>query len=73
MHSYMSYVQDYHLAKRYYDMAADTSSDAHVPVNLALFKLNFTYYYGIFYEVSLVIIVIIYYYTWFNYSVEFGC
>ena len=45
-------LQDYHLAKRYYDMAAETTADAHVPVNLALLKLSFVYYYGIFSEVS---------------------
>jgi len=31
--------QDIHLAKRFYDMAADTSADAKVPVYLALSKL----------------------------------
>jgi SEL1 protein len=29
-----------HLAKRFYDLASETSVDAHVPVALALFKLN---------------------------------
>ncbi|XP_067144721.1 protein sel-1 homolog 1-like isoform X1 [Centruroides vittatus] len=38
--------QDIHLAKRYYDMAAETSADAQVPVALALTKL------GILYSVS---------------------
>jgi len=32
--------QDNHLAKRYYDMAATTSPDAHVPVMLAVTKLK---------------------------------
>jgi len=32
--------QDLHLAKRFYDMAAETSTDARVPVTLALIKLN---------------------------------
>jgi len=35
--------QDIHLAKRFYDMAADTSTDAKVPVALALTKLAFTF------------------------------
>ncbi len=34
-------LQDIHLAKRFYDMAAETSADAHVPVMLALAKLGF--------------------------------
>jgi hypothetical protein len=33
--------QDIHLAKRFYDMAAQTSADAQVPVGLALCKLGF--------------------------------
>ncbi|XP_018573433.1 protein sel-1 homolog 1 isoform X2 [Anoplophora glabripennis] len=33
-------VRDMHLAKRCYDRAAETSTDAKVPVALALFKLN---------------------------------
>lgn len=32
--------KDMHLAKRCYDLAAETSVDAKVPVALALFKLN---------------------------------
>lgn len=32
--------QDIHLAKRFYDMAAETSADAKIPVLLALFKLG---------------------------------
>jgi SEL1 protein len=32
--------QDFYLAKRYYDQAAETSTDARVPVTLALIKLN---------------------------------
>ena len=35
--------QDIHLAKRYYDMAAETSNDAHIPVILALCKLAINY------------------------------
>lgn len=31
--------QDIHLAKRFYDMAAETSSEAEVPVALAMMKL----------------------------------
>lgn len=33
-------VKDWHLAKRCYDRAAETSADAKVPVALALIKLN---------------------------------
>lgn len=36
--------RDMHLAKRFYDMASETSSEAHVPVVLALFKLNFLFF-----------------------------
>lgn len=32
--------KDRHLAKRLYDLAAETNSDAKVPVALALFKLQ---------------------------------
>ncbi|KAJ8309472.1 hypothetical protein KUTeg_014346 [Tegillarca granosa] len=39
--------KDVHLAKRFYDMAAETSNDAHVPVFLALMKL------GLFYGVDI--------------------
>lgn len=35
--------QDIHLAKRFYDMAADASPDAQVPVFLALCKLGLIY------------------------------
>ena len=45
------YIQDYHLAKRYYDLAAETSTEAHVPVVLALMKLNVLYYYESYLEV----------------------
>jgi SEL1 protein len=36
--------KDMHLAKRFYDMASETSSEAYVPVALALFKLNIFFY-----------------------------
>ena len=36
--------KDMHLAKRFYDMAWETSIDAHVPVTLALFKLSLMFY-----------------------------
>ena len=35
--------QDIHLAKRFYDMAAETSTDAKVPVALALAKLSLVF------------------------------
>ncbi len=34
------FIQDIHLAKRFYDMAAEASTDAKVPVALALAKLS---------------------------------
>lgn len=37
--------KDIHLAKRFYDMASETSGEAHVPVALALFKLNLLFYF----------------------------
>ncbi|CAL8090827.1 unnamed protein product [Orchesella dallaii] len=37
--------QDLHLAKRFYDMAAETSNDAKVPVALALVKLQVVSYF----------------------------
>lgn len=36
-------MQDIHLAKRFYDLAAETSIDAHVPVALALMKMGVFY------------------------------
>ncbi len=39
------------MAKRYYDLAAETNSDALVPVNLALLKLNLLYYQDTYHEV----------------------
>lgn len=36
-------LQDIHLAKRFYDMAAEASPDAQVPVFLALCKLGLLY------------------------------
>lgn len=36
-------MQDIHLAKRFYDMAAEASPDAQVPVFLALCKLGLIY------------------------------
>ena len=33
-------VQDFHLAKRYYDQSLETNSEAYLPVNLALIKLR---------------------------------
>ncbi|GAM87452.1 hypothetical protein ANO11243_054770 [Dothideomycetidae sp. 11243] len=32
--------QDYHLAKRYYDLALETNKEAYLPVKLSLFKLR---------------------------------
>ena len=37
--------KDMHLAKRFYDMASETSAEAHVPVALALLKLNFLFFF----------------------------
>jgi SEL1 protein len=36
--------RDIHLAKRFYDLASDTASEAYIPVTLALFKLNCLFY-----------------------------
>lgn len=36
-------LQDIHLAKRFYDMAAEASPDAQVPVFMALCKLGLVY------------------------------
>lgn len=44
--------KDMHLAKRCYDLAAETSADAKVPVALALFKLNLVFGMENFKEVS---------------------
>lgn len=38
--SVQSFAQDYHLAKRYYDLAFETSNDAYFPVFLSLVKLH---------------------------------
>lgn len=39
MHEYgIGLPRDFHLAKRFYDRASATSSDAHIPVNLALIQ-----------------------------------
>lgn len=48
---YIYTIQDYHLAKRYYDLASQTSPDALVPVSLALFKLNALFYYDMILKV----------------------
>lgn len=37
--------KDIHLAKRFYDLAAETNADAKIPVALALMKLQFIYKY----------------------------
>ena len=42
-HIFLSPFQDVHLAKRFYDMAAETSGDAYIPVSLALLKLGLFY------------------------------
>jgi hypothetical protein len=47
--------QDIHLAKRCYDMAAETSADAKVPVALALMKLSLLFSMKYLQEVSAVI------------------
>ncbi len=36
--------KDMHLAKRFYDLALETSAEAYIPVVLALFKLNILFY-----------------------------
>lgn len=44
--------RDVHLAKRCYDLAAETSPDAKVPVALALFKLMIVFNFESLQEVS---------------------
>lgn len=44
--------KDLHLAKRYFDLAADTASEAFVPVALALLKLRFLFFYSYLADVS---------------------
>ena len=45
-------LQDIHLAKRFYDMAAETSLDAYIPVMIALGKLAVYFRWEYFSEVS---------------------
>lgn len=47
--------QDIHLAKRFYDMAAQTSADAKVPVALALAKLGVSFAWKSWLEYKMVI------------------
>lgn len=44
------------MAKRFYDMAAETSTDAYMPVSLALMKLTALFLVEYFKEVSLKIL-----------------
>jgi SEL1 protein len=46
------FFQDVHLAKRFYDMAAEASPDAQAPVTLALMKLAVMYGFDWFNNVS---------------------
>lgn len=46
-------VQDIHLAKRFYDMAAETSADAKVPVMMALSRLNVYFFIEYLKDVSI--------------------
>ena len=50
-----SFFQDMHLAKRFYDLAAEASTDAQVPVALALFKLGILFILKYFDDVSSVL------------------
>jgi len=50
--------KDLHLAKRFYDMAFDTSVEAHLPVTLALFKLNLIFYLEKLFKPSLIEILL---------------
>jgi hypothetical protein len=47
-----TFLQDIHLAKRCYDMAAETNADAKVPVALALMKLSLLFSMKYLQEVS---------------------
>lgn len=46
------YVQDYHLAKRYYDLSYQSSPEAVIPVNIALFKMSISFYYDLMIKVT---------------------
>lgn len=46
-------MQDIHLAKRFYDMAAETSADAKVPVMMALSRLNVYFFIEYLKDVSI--------------------
>jgi hypothetical protein len=48
----IKFFQDIHLAKRCYDMAAETNADAKVPVALALMKLSLLFSMKYLQEVS---------------------
>ena len=48
--------KDIHLAKRFYDMAAETSADAQVPVTLALAKLGFLFSIEYMKEVGFIVV-----------------
>jgi SEL1 protein len=48
--------RDIHLAKRCYDLAAETSTDAKVPVALALLKLQFIYKLEALKEVGVILV-----------------
>lgn len=61
---FMSF-QEYHLAKRYYDMATEASAEALVPANLALFKLNVVHYFSAFKEVHNISCVLVNYLLYF--------
>lgn len=50
--------KDIHLAKRFYDMASETSGEAHVPVALALLKLNLLFYFDELFKSNLFDIIL---------------
>lgn len=52
----LNVLQDMHLAKRFYDMAAETSTDAYIPVSFALIKLTALFLVEYFKEVGLKIL-----------------
>lgn len=64
------FFQDYHLAKRYYDLAAETSGEAHVPVVLALMRLDLQYYYDSYVEVQNIYMYMQILHLWFRYKLD---
>lgn len=59
--------KDWHLAKRFYDLASETSVDAKVPVALALIKLSFMFKLESMREVCNSFIIFLFYVEFMNF------